>query len=113
MSLPKQLLVCLMLVAAAAAGWYAYRNPDMIGLARESATEAAPGEARGAGQGNRIPGLLGSGGAVNVITTPVILDEGGDTIVALGTAKAVRSVTLFPQVTGVVTEVLFQAGDRV
>jgi len=113
MSLPKQLLLCLILVAAAAVGWYAYQNPDMIGLARESATEAGPGEARGSGHGNRIPGLLGSGGAVNVITTPVIMDEGGETIVALGTAKAVRSVTLFPQVTGVVTEILVKAGDRV
>ena len=32
---------------------------------------------------------------------------------ALGTAKAVRSVTLYPQVTGMVTEILFKPGQAV
>ena len=32
---------------------------------------------------------------------------------ALGTAKAARSVTLYPQVTGIVTEVLFRPGEPV
>lgn len=109
MSLPKQILLCLVLLAIAAGGWYVYRSPDMIGLALESASEDGPA----AGGGNRIPGLLGAGGAVNVVTTPVVMNEGGETIIALGTAKAVRSVTLFPQVTGVVTEILFHAGERV
>jgi multidrug efflux pump subunit AcrA (membrane-fusion protein) len=111
MSLAKQLLLCLALVAAGMAGWYVYANPHIVGLARENPEgSAGVGEA---GSGARIPGLIGSGGAVNVVTTPVVMDEAGETVMALGTARAARSVTLFPQGTGFVTEILFRAGDRV
>lgn len=116
MPLLKQALLSLLLVVGAAAGWYAYRNPEIVGRAAESAGPATDrGSAGGgerAGRGNRIPGLMG-GGAVNVITAPVVTDEGGETLVALGTAKAVRSVTLFPQVTGIVSGVLFTPGEPV
>ncbi|MBA3518955.1 MAG: efflux RND transporter periplasmic adaptor subunit [Rhizobiales bacterium] len=129
MSFFKQLVICLVLVAGAGAGWYVYQNPQITGLARETAegpgaaggrgpTVAGGGE-RGPGAGsrgfgaNRIPGLMGGGGAVNVITAPVETDAGGETVVALGTARAARSVTLFPQVTGVVTEILFRPGQAI
>jgi RND family efflux transporter MFP subunit len=108
MSLFKQLLLCLALAAAAGAGWYLYQNPQAVGLARETAGAAGPGSGA-----SRIPGLVGGGGAVNVVTAAVETDEGGETVLALGTAKAIRSVTLFPQVTGVVAEVLFGAGEQV
>jgi len=113
MSVWKQLLLSLVLVALAGGGWYAYRNPQLIGLAAEGG--AAPeGKARPpAGAAGRVPGTIGRGGAVNVITAPVAMDEAGETVLALGTAKAVRSVTLFPQVTGVVTEILFTPGRNV
>jgi RND family efflux transporter MFP subunit len=108
MSLAKQAFLCILLVGAALAGWFAYENPQMVGLARESADEAAPRAAA-----NRIPGLIGGRGAVNVITAAVATDEGGETITALGTAKAARSVTLFPQVTGIVEEIAFNPGGPV
>ena len=107
----KQILVCLIIAVAAGAGWYLYQNPQAIGFARES---AAPGDAprtRASGSG-RIPGLI-SGGAVNVITAPVEMDEAGETVVAVGTAKAARSVDVFPQVTGMVTEIVFTPGQEV
>jgi RND family efflux transporter MFP subunit len=104
----KQLVVCVLVAILAGAGWYAYRNPYAVGLARERpASAGAP-----AGAAGRIPGLL-SGGAVNVITASVETNEGGETIVALGTAKAARSVKIFPQVTGMVTELLFTPGQEV
>ena len=104
------LLVLVALLVVGVAGWLIYRNPQVVGLAPES---AAPGEqAGGKPGGNRIPGLIG-GGAVNVVTAPVQMDSGGETVMALGTAKAVRSVTLYPQVTGMVTEMLFQPGQPV
>ena len=104
------LLVLVALLVVGVAGWLIYRNPQVVGLAPES---AAPGEqAGGKTGGNRIPGLIG-GGAVNVVTAPVQTDAGGETVMALGTAKAVRSVTLYPQVTGMVTEMLFQPGQPV
>lgn len=115
MSVVKQALLCLLIVVGAAAGWLVYQSPETVGLAREGAAPAGNrgGQAGGrAGGGNRIPGLLG-GGAVNVITAPVEVDQGGERLVALGTAKAARSVTLFPQVTGIVAEVLFEPGRPV
>src|SRR5687768_12049265 len=107
----KQIFACLLFAVVAGAAWYAYQNPQSIGLAREEAGSPGQGTAAASGQ-SRIPGLMG-GGAVNVITAPVETDQGGETIVALGTAKAARSVTIFPQVTGMVVELLFTPGEEV
>jgi RND family efflux transporter MFP subunit len=119
MSLWKQVVFCVVLAVAAAGGWYVYRNPDMVGLARESAGDSGGPSAerqRAAGEGsgrqNRIPGLIG-GGAVNVVTSPVEADNSGDVVMALGTAKAVSSVTLFPEVPGKVAEVNVVPGKAV
>jgi RND family efflux transporter MFP subunit len=113
MSFFKQALLSLVLIAAVAVGWYAYENPAMFGLSGESAGGSGARGGGGQGGGNRIPGLLGRGGAVNVITAAVETDPGGETVTALGTAKAARSVVLYPQVTGVVTDVLFRPGEAV
>ncbi|MGH6926325.1 MAG: efflux RND transporter periplasmic adaptor subunit [Propylenella sp.] len=119
MSLFKQALLVLVLVVAAGVGWYVYQHPAAVGLAGDTAGEesargrsGAPG-GPGAREGNRIPGLIGRGGAVNVITQAVEIDPGGETVMALGTAKAARSVTLYPQVTGVVADILFRPGSPV
>lgn len=108
----KQALVSLIVVALAGAGWYAYRNPAMFGLAAESSGEPSPRGAPGRG-GNRIPGLIGRGGGVNVIAATVEIDAGGETVTALGTAKAARSVSVYPQVTGIVSDILFRPGKPV
>ena len=111
MSLWKQVILSVVVVAAAAAGWYVYRHQQ----ASEPVREAAGGAARSggdAGKPSRIPGLIG-GGAVNVVTAPVETDALGDTVISLGTAKAVRSVTLYPEVSGMVAEVDIVAGKRV
>ena len=110
MTLYRQVALSLVLVAVVAVGWYAYSNPSTVRVERESA-----GARNGAGQGggNRIPGLIGRGGGVNVITQAVELDPGGETVIALGTAKAARSVTVYPQVTGIATDILFRPGEAV
>lgn len=110
MSFVKQVLLCAVLAVAALAGWYAYENPDMVGLARETA--GGDGRAGPAAAGSRIPGLLANG-AVNVITAIVETDAAGDKLTALGTAKAARSVVLYPQVAGMVSEILFTPGAPV
>jgi RND family efflux transporter MFP subunit len=112
MSLFKQGFLCLVLVALAAGSYYVYEHPQSVGIARESAGPSADGAKSSAGRGNRIPGLI-AGGAVNVITAEVATDDGGETVVALGTAKAARSVTLYPEVTGIVSEVMFTPGQPV
>lgn len=110
MTLYRQIALSLVLFAVVAFGWYAYSNPSVVGLEGERA--AARGGA-GQGGGNRIPGLIGRGGGVNVITQEVAVDPGGETVIALGTAKAARSITVYPQVTGIVTDILFRPGEAV
>ena len=48
-----------------------------------------------------------------MVTAPVETDQGGETVIAIGTAKAARSVTLFPQGSGMVTKILFEPGQTV
>lgn len=110
MSFWKQAILSLVLVAAAASGWYVYRHPAVVGLGGETASaDRAGGQA---GRQNRIPGLIG-GGAVNVVTAPVETDEAGDTVNALGTAMAARSVVLYPRVSGIVADIMFKPGQKV
>ena len=118
MSFWKQAVLSLLVLAVAAGGWYTYRNPQIVGLAGQSAGPGERGGGPGGGAGgraggsNRIPGLI-AGGAVNVVTAPIETDDAGDTVMALGTAKAARSVTLYPEVSGMVAEVLVVPGKRV
>ena len=125
MSPQKQAILSLVLVAAVAGGWYLYRNPAIVGIASDEGTarEAGPQQAEGdvgrsggqggSGRDNRIPGLIGGGGAVNVVTAAVEMDRSGNRIVALGTAKAAHSVVLYPQVSGVVADITFKPGQEV
>ena len=87
MSFWKQAVLCLVLVVAAAGGWYAYKNPDRRRGWPSQEPRRSGGRPEAAGRRNRIPGLIG-GGAVNVVTAPVEMDKSGDTVMALGTAKA-------------------------
>jgi RND family efflux transporter MFP subunit len=115
MSYWKQAILSLLVVAAAAAGWFLYERegagepPGQVadGGSREG---GAPREA--GGRETSIPGLIG-GGAVNVVTAPVEVDAAGASVIALGTAKAAHSVTLYPQVAGIVSEILFKPGEAV
>jgi RND family efflux transporter MFP subunit len=114
MSAFRQALLSFLLLVGAAGGWYLYTHPELAGLGRETGGEAArPGGGAAGPGGGRIPGLAGRGGATNVITAAVEAEQGGETVTALGTAKAARSVTLFPQVDGMVTEIPFAPGEPV
>jgi len=126
MSPRKQAILSLVLVAAVASGWYLYRNPAIVGIASDEGTvsQAGPrqagaenaGESRrqaGSGRDNRIPGLIGGGGAVNVVTASVEMDRSGQHVMALGTAKAAHSVVLYPQVSGIVADIAFKPGQAV
>lgn len=48
-----------------------------------------------------------------VIVTPVGLTSDAAIVEAVGTGDAVKAVTLYPEAAGRVTEILFEAGDRV
>jgi RND family efflux transporter MFP subunit len=57
--------------------------------------------------------MPGAGGATNVITAAVGTDAEGEAVTALGTAAAAQSVTLFPEVSGIVADVSFEPGEAV
>ena len=65
--------------------------------------EEDPANGRGAMMSDSVP----------VIVTPVTMRTEEVRIEAVGTARAMKSVTLFPEVGGEVTAVNFNAGDRV
>lgn len=124
MSILKQVLLSLVVVVVAAGAWLFYQRPEFV-FGQETATESAAAPARGAGpggaSGNRTPGGPGQAGgggraaaeAVTVVTAPVVIDTTGIQVRAIGTAAAVHSVTLYPQVTGVVIAKDFSPGQDV
>ena len=67
---------------------------------------AAVAAAAGGGSGGR-------GGAVLVVTAAVGTDETGIDVRAIGTVAAAQEVTLYPQDSGIVTEVAFTPGTKV
>lgn len=105
MRLGRQLLLILILVGAAGAGWYFFVR----------GTDSAPGGATVATAQRSGPpaGGAGAGLPTTVVTAPVTIDETGEEVRAIGTLDAAQEVTLYPEVTGVVAEVLFKANEPV
>jgi RND family efflux transporter MFP subunit len=115
-SVLKQILLSLVVLGAAYGGWYVYQNPQVVSFARETPgdeTEARRGPGGPPGRSGRIAGVRGPGGAINVVASTVEADQTRETLTALGSAKALRSVTIFPQVTGIVEEIAFTPGEAV
>lgn len=104
-----QVLVAVLLVAAAAAGWYAFGRPDTVPFRQLFGAAPAPPPGGGGGPSaarrNTAP--------APVIAAAVALDDGRDTLVALGTAEARRSIMLYPQAAGVVAETALRPGAAV
>jgi RND family efflux transporter MFP subunit len=115
-SILKQILLSLVVLGAAYGGWYVYQNPQIVSLARETPgdqAEAERGHGGPSGRAGRIAGVRGPGGAINVVAAPVEVDHTAARLTALGSAKAVRSVKIFPQVTGIIEEITFTPGEAV
>lgn len=100
----KQALLCLVVIAAAYAGWHFY-------AAGGAAVPAGGAVAAREGQGGRRAG--GTQGPIQVVLEPVARDSAAEQARAIGTVSAPRSITIYPEVTAKVTEVLFKAGDKV
>ncbi|WP_454286577.1 efflux RND transporter periplasmic adaptor subunit [Rhizobium arsenicireducens] len=79
---------------------------------QEGATPGEPGQATGQGQanGNR---RAGAGAATLVVVQPVAIGTVNDRLTALGTGDAIQSVTVMPQVSGMLAEIAINSGDRV
>lgn len=98
MSPLRQLLIVAAVAAMSAGVWFA-AGPLLTG--DSSGDGDGGGRRRGAGQ------------PAPVIVEPVKTDSDAAVIEAVGTARAVRHVTLFPEAAGRVTELGFNAGERV
>ncbi|WEK52500.1 MAG: efflux RND transporter periplasmic adaptor subunit [Candidatus Kaistia colombiensis] len=100
MPLWKQILLCVVVVILAAGGWYAFQH-------RESSGSGAGAAAGGGG------GRAGGGGPTLVVTEAVASEVESDQVRSVGTVKVPRSIKIYPQVSAIVNEVLFKAGDKV
>jgi RND family efflux transporter MFP subunit len=95
----RQVFISLLVVIAAGGGWY-FLGPrsEAPGAATASVEQSGRNPARG---------------NIYVVTEPVVFETATDELQSVGTAVAVRAVTLFPQVTGIVTDVAIEAGESV
>lgn len=108
-------LIAAVFVVAAGA-WFAWSGGWFGAAAPEAATAAQQpnGGAGGGGQGpNRGGGQGRAAAAVPVVTAVAGSDDTGLEVRAVGTVAAARAVTIYPQATGVVTEVTFTPGTAV
>jgi len=108
MSLWKQIVLCLFVLILAGGGWYAYEHrATLLGGEAPVAEGGAPaGRAPGGGRGP------GAAGPTPVVTGPVESDVSAESVRSVGTVLVPNSIDLYPQVTAIVTEVLFKAGDK-
>jgi RND family efflux transporter MFP subunit len=127
MSATRQIAFSVLLLIVILGGWFAYeRGRYGGGAAPGASTErqpaaGAPGTAadqQGQQANRRNGGGAGSagggrGGAVQVVTAPVEIDTSGLEVRAVGTVAASKAVTLYPEVTGLVTDVAFKPGGPV
>ncbi|KQS97917.1 MULTISPECIES: efflux RND transporter periplasmic adaptor subunit [unclassified Rhizobium] len=124
MRLWKQLLICLVILVAALGVWVHFVPgadamlakagvpQQVIALVAKPAGEAKDGgQGQGSGQGRRNQG--GGGGATLVVTQPVDVAVVNDRLNAIGNGAAILSVSVTPQATGNLTEVLAKSGDRI
>ena len=123
MSFWKQLLLTFFLAAGAAFAWFQLDPQAPAHLSALGIDIAAPAKTVGmakqkevdgngrSGQRNGKSGGPGQGrGPITVVTAKVGTANTNDTLNAIGTAKAARSVVLFPRAAGIVRAINFQPG---
>ncbi len=129
MSAIKQIVLSLVVIVIAAGAWFAYDRGyfssagDPVSVASRPAGSAASGGPPGGGAGRPAGGearggVPGGGGGFGRAATPVVAasvgtDNNSLDVHAIGTVAAARAVTLFPQVTGIVTAIDFTPGTKV
>lgn len=96
----KQIVVIAVLAALAYAAWD--QRARLSELAGISLSKEAPEQRRGVRANDGVP----------VIVEPVSLARAVDRVQAIGDGRANRSITIYPEVAGIVSEIDFEAGDR-
>lgn len=100
MAIWKQIIVIAVLAGLAYAAWD--QRARLTELAGISLSKEAPEQRRGARANDGLP----------VIVEPVSLARAVDRVQAIGDGRANRSITIYPEVSGIVSEIDFEAGDR-
>lgn len=95
----KQIALCLLIAAAAAGGWYAYKNQsDVVGAA------ATGGEAPKNGGARSAPLVVVEAAGEETIN---------NRLTAIGSARALITVSITPYSSGYMTKLYVKAGDMV
>jgi RND family efflux transporter MFP subunit len=117
MSIARQIFLSLLLIAIVAGGWVLVQRPAFIFGTPEETAEATrpagPGTSGGGGPGGAAGARPGGFGQALVVTAPVGTDDSATEVRAIGSATAARAVTLYAQVSGIVTALSFTPGSEV
>ncbi len=121
MKISRQVLLVVLVLLVAAGGWFAFGRGGFGGGSAATTSggpPAASAQNGGAppGRPGGAPGAPGGGGfnrAVLVVTAKVTTANDGIDVEAVGTVNSARSVTIYPQVTGIVAELSFKPGAAV
>jgi len=110
MKVSGQIGLSIAVVLVAVGGWYAYDHRDTL---FGGSPAPVPGESAAAADGAR-GGVRGGGarrgGDVPVVTARAGVDTAGEQIRALGSLAAAEAVTLYPEVTGVLSAIEVASG---
>lgn len=98
----KQIVLCLLIIGAAAGGWYLYKNKD-------SSTQTASGNA----PAQQSHGGSGARSAPLVVVEPAGEETINNRLTAIGSARALSTVSVTPYSSGYMNELLVKAGDAV
>ncbi|MEM8627335.1 MAG: efflux RND transporter periplasmic adaptor subunit [Pseudomonadota bacterium] len=101
--LGRQLLICCGIAALGAAVWFGHAPARAFLAAQGWIEPSVPKTKRKRRSARGVP----------VIVQRTTMARNDASIVAVGTGRAMRTATLFPDAAGVVDEVAVQAGDRV
>ena len=103
---PLLKLLLIVCVVAAGGGFYWWKTQSSAQVTEAVSGKAAKAEGKGAGK-------RGGGGPISVRTVTVMRQAMPVVIDAVGTVESEHSVTVRPQVTGVLQSIMFKEGDRV
>lgn len=67
----------------------------------------------GCGSGSEAPQRSGETEAVQIVSEEIVLQREGERVEAVGTARARQGATIYPETSGEVTAINFEAGDYV
>ena len=102
----KQIVLCLLIIIAAGGGWYIYKNKD-------SSTQTASGEASGQQKHGAQSGGSSGRAAPLVVVEPAGEETINNRLTAIGSARALSTVSVTPYSSGYMNELLVKAGDAI